>query len=67
MPRATVKCFHDAKGYGFLVGDDGREVFVHYSAIVSQGFRTLVAGQVVDYDEQQGPRGWFAVRVAVAR
>jgi CspA family cold shock protein len=67
MPRATVKGFNDAKGYGFLVGDDGREVFVHYSAIDGQGFRTLVAGQVVDYDEQQGPRGWFAVRVAVAR
>ncbi len=67
MPRATVKCFHDAKGYGFLERDDGQQVFVHYSAIAAEGFRTLVAGQVVDYDEQQGPRGWFAVRVAVAR
>ena len=65
MSRGTVQWFSDAKGYGFLVGDDGREVFVHYSAVVCEGFRTLVAGQVVDYDEQQGPRGWFAVRVAV--
>jgi len=67
VQRGTVRWFNDAKGYGFVVGDDGREVFVHYSAIDGQGFRTLVAGQVVDYDEQQGPRGWFAVRVAVAR
>ena len=67
MLRGTVRWFNDAKGYGFLVGDDGREVFVHYSAIAGDGFRTLVAGQVVDYDEQQGQRGWFAVRVAVAR
>lgn len=67
MSRGTVQWFSDAKGYGFLVGKDGREVFVHYSAVVCEGFRTLVAGQVVDYDEQQGPRGWFAVRVAVVR
>jgi CspA family cold shock protein len=65
VPRATVKCFHDARGNGFLVGADGREVFVYYSTITCEGFRTLVTGQVVDYKEQQGPRGWFAVRVAV--
>lgn len=66
MPRATVKCFDDAKGYGFLTRDDGQDVFVHYSSITGDGFRTLTAGQTVDYDEQQGRRGWFAVRVAVA-
>lgn len=66
MPRAIVKCFHDAKGYGFLTRDDGQEVFVHYSAIAGAGFRTLAAGQVVDYHEQRGPQGWFAVRVVVA-
>jgi cold shock protein len=65
--RGTVKQFNDAKGYGFITRVDGCDVFVHYSAIACEGFRTLVAGQVVDYDEQQGPRGWFAVRVAVAR
>ena len=67
MPRATVKYFNDAKGYGFLTRDDGEEVFVHYSSITRDGFRTLTAGQAVDYDEQQGPRGWFAVRVTAAR
>lgn len=67
MPRGVVTTFSDAKGYGFVAGADGREVFVHYSAIAGEGFRTLVADQVVEYDEQQGPRGWFAVRVVVAR
>jgi CspA family cold shock protein len=66
MPRGVVKWFVDAKGYGFMVGPDGREVFVHYSAIAAAGFRTLVAGQAVDYDEELGPRGWFAVRVSIA-
>lgn len=63
MPRGTVKCFSDAKGYGFVTRDDGREVFVHYSSISAAGFRTLTAGQHVDYDEQEGPRGLFALRV----
>jgi cold shock protein len=68
MPRGTVSWFNDAKGYGFLAREDGSQVFVHYSSIMGDGFRTLNAGQAVDYDEQQGPRGWFAVRVAaVAR
>jgi CspA family cold shock protein len=65
MPRGTVKCFSDAKGYGFISREDGREVFVHYSSLVADGFRTLTAGQEVDYDEQEGPRGLFALRVAV--
>jgi len=67
MPRAIVRCFHDAKGYGFLARADGQEVFVHYSSITGDGFRTLTEGQTVDYEEQQGPRGLFALRVAVER
>ena len=63
MPRGTVKWFNDAKGYGFLIRGDGREVFVHYSSIAADGFRTLTEGQSVDYDEQEGPRGLFALRV----
>lgn len=66
MPYGTVKWFKDAKGYGFLTRADGREVLVHYSSIAGDGFRTLTEGQCVDYDEQEGPRGWFALRVAVA-
>jgi CspA family cold shock protein len=65
--HAESQCFHDAKGYGFLTRDGGQDVFVHYSSITGDGFRTLTAGQTVDYYAQQGPRGWFAVRVGVAR
>lgn len=65
MPRGTVKWFNDAKGYGFIsAAADGREVFVHYSAIADDGFRTLVQGQIVEYEEQEGPRGAYALTVA---
>jgi cold shock protein len=67
MPRATVKSFHDAKGFGFLTRADGQAVFVHYSSITGDGFRTLTEGQTVEYEEQQGPQGLFAVRVSVVR
>jgi CspA family cold shock protein len=65
MPRGAVRWFNDAKGYGFLVGADDREVFVHYSSILSVGFRSLNAGQLVDYEEEAGPRGPYAVRLSV--
>lgn len=61
--RGTVKWFSDAKGYGFILGDDGRDVFVHYSAIASTGFRTLVQGQAVEYDVQQSAKGLQAISV----
>jgi CspA family cold shock protein len=67
MPRATVKCFHDAKGYGFLTRDDGEDVFVHDSSIAGDGSRTLTSDQTVDYEAQPGPRGGFALRVVVSR
>ena len=60
----TVKWFNDAKGYGFISrADDGKDVFVHYSSISGDGFRTLNQGQTVEYEEQQGPKGLFAARV----
>jgi len=65
MPRGAVQWFNDAKGYGFIVGADGREVFVHYSSISSVGFRSLNAGQLVDYEEVPGLRGPYAVRLSV--
>jgi CspA family cold shock protein len=63
MPHGAVRWFNDAKGYGFIVGADGREVFVHYSSISSSGFRSLNAGQLVEYEEVAGPQGLYAVRV----
>lgn len=61
--RGTVKWFSDAKGYGFIRGDDSIDVFVHYSAIASAGFRTLVQGQAVEYEVQQSAKGLQAVSV----
>jgi cold shock protein len=64
MALGTVKWFNDAKGYGFISrADDGKDVFVHYSSISGDGFRTLNQGQNVEYEEQQGPKGLFAARV----
>lgn len=59
----TVKWFNDAKGYGFIMREDGKDVFVHYSSIEGDGFRTLNQGQVVQYEEQEGPKGLYAARV----
>ena len=52
-----VKWFNSAKGYGFITGDDGNEVFVHFSAINSDGYKTLKDGEAVSYDVTQGDKG----------
>jgi CspA family cold shock protein len=68
MAQGTVKWFNDAKGYGFISrAEDGRDVFVHYSSIQGDGFRTLVQGQSVEYDENMGPKGLFASGVHKAQ
>ncbi len=58
-----VKWFNSAKGYGFITGDDGKEVFVHFTAIVADGYKTLVEGQAVEYDVNEGEKGPQAVNV----
>ena len=63
MALGKVKWFNDAKGYGFIVHDDGRDVFVHYSSIEGDGFRSLNQGQDVEYEVSEGPRGLHASHV----
>ena len=53
----TVKWFNSGKGYGFLARDNGADVFVHFTAIQSNGFRTLEEGQKVEFSIEQGPKG----------
>ena len=59
----TVKWFNDATGYGFISRSDGPDVFVHYSAIQGDGFRTLSEGQQVEFDVVDGPKGKQAANV----
>jgi len=59
-----VKWFNDAKGYGFIERPDGDDVFVHYSAIVGTGFRSLSEGQEVEFEVVDGPKGKQAANVA---
>ena len=66
METGTVKWFNDAKGFGFISRANGEDVFVHHSAIQSNGFRSLQEGQQVQLDVTKGPKGWQAERVQVA-
>ena len=61
--NGTVKWFNAEKGYGFITGEDGKDVFVHFSAIQGEGFTTLDEGQKVTYDLVQGNRGMQAANV----
>ncbi|MCL7970906.1 MAG: cold shock domain-containing protein [marine benthic group bacterium] len=63
MSRGKVKWFHDAKGYGFIELEDGKEVFVHYSAINIEGYKTLAEGQEVEFELTDGDKGPRAANV----
>lgn len=63
MTQGTVKWFNDQKGFGFLTTDDGRDVFVHHSAIIAQGFKTLPEGAEVQFEIEKGDKGPRAVKV----
>jgi CspA family cold shock protein len=63
----TVKWFNGSKGYGFISREEGEDVFVHYSAIQTEGFRTLDEGQRVEFTIERGPKGLQATDVVVNR
>ncbi|MBI2178313.1 MAG: cold-shock protein [Candidatus Tectomicrobia bacterium] len=64
MPEGTVKWFNDKKGYGFISQEGGSDIFVHYSAIQGDGFRSLKEGDRVRFEVVQGPKGLQAANVA---
>jgi CspA family cold shock protein len=63
MEQGTVKWFNDAKGFGFISRQNGEDVFAHYSAITSSGFKSLQEGQAVQFNVIKGPKGWQAADI----
>ncbi|ASJ76688.1 cold-shock protein [Granulosicoccus antarcticus] len=62
----TVKWFDNAKGYGFIIGPSGEDIFVHYRVIEGEGYRSLSEGQLVAFVASEGEKGWQASEVAPA-
>ena len=65
MKNGTVKWFNESKGFGFITSQDGSDVFVHFSSIQSNGFKTLDEGESVGFDIEESPKGPRAVNVVV--
>ena len=65
MAVGTVKWFNDQKGYGFIAREEGKDVFVHFSAVVGDGWRSLEEGQAVSFDIEESDKGPQAVNVQV--
>jgi len=63
MAKGTVKWFNSEKGFGFITGEDGQDVFAHFSAIEGDGFKSLEEGQDVDFDVTEGDRGPQAANI----
>jgi cold shock protein len=66
MAQGSVKWFNDAKGYGFISQENGEDVFVHFSAIQAQGFKSLAEGDKVEFEVTKGPKGLQASNVRKA-
>lgn len=67
MPTGTVKWFDDAKGYGFIEQENGEDVFVHYTAITGEGYRSLTEGSEVEFEIEDSPKGPRAANVVVIK
>ncbi len=67
MAQGKVKWFNDAKGFGFLQQEGGPDVFVHFTAIEAEGFRSLAEGEMVEFEVKQGPKGLQAANVRKVR
>ena len=63
MPTGNVKWFDSKKGFGFIINPEGKDVFVHFSSIEGEGFRSLKDGEAVDYEQIQGEKGLLAQHV----
>ena len=65
MSKGTVKWFNNQKGYGFIIDESGQDVFVHYTGILVEGFRTVSEGQQVEFDLVDSPKGPQAINVKI--